>query len=124
MPSTIKSKAGLQPDVLFLKPVEAIRLVPMLEKLRNGDVDQVDISDGTQILSIRRNGTESVRSKLTLTIADTTLAQNITVNIAGHTFIRFMHAMRDWGRSVAEYTLEVPTVLNYPTIRFKLAAGS
>lgn len=124
MPAVIQSQTKIQSDVLIVTRAEAKKLIPVLEALKRGDIQQANITDGTQILSIRKDGVTNISTVLSVTIADTTLAQNMTVSIAGHSLIRLLNAFRRWGDSVANYTLDVPNVPGNPTIRFQLAAGS
>lgn len=113
------------PDVVKITPNEVKRLIPMLEALKRGDLGQVDISDGAQTLSILKDRRDQMLSKLTLTVADTTLSQSFTIRVAGHTLTHFLNSLRRWGNDVASFTFDVNNVPGLtPTIRFLLAPGS
>ncbi len=126
MPSVINVDRNIIPNVIKLKRSEVKKLIPMLEMLKRGDLGQVDINDSTQTLSIRLGWRNSaLDKKLSLTIADTTLAQNFTIRIAKHSFIHFLNALRQWGDAVSSFTFDANNQVGFtPTIRFLLAAGS
>jgi hypothetical protein len=126
MPSVIRADRNVQPDVVKLTPAEAQKLLPLLQMLKTGDLGQVVISDGSQNLTIRKdNVAQNLGKSVTLTIADTTLSQNFTIFVAGHSLIRWMNALKQWGGAVSSYTFDIPDQAgSVPTIRFLLAAGS
>ena len=122
---TARPDANILPNVIYLSRDDAKAIVPMLEHVKSGQIDELRITDGSQTLYVRKGAKSSQSSFLSRTIADTTLSQNITINVNGHTLIRFLNALRGWGDAVTSFTFEADNQTTfYPTIRFLMAAGS
>lgn len=126
MPRTLRQANDASPDVVYLKRSEALQIADELDMLRQGHIDEADVTDGAQTLRIRKDNLHSVAKIHTITITDTTMANDVTVYLSRRAIASFTHALREWGWSVAQYTFDLNEnrVIVNPTIRFFLAAGS
>lgn len=100
---------------------EAVKLLPALDRLKAGEVQDLDIvSANSHHLHVRIGGNDNVYRTESFALAANAAGAdtNIIVQIPKHSFVRLVNVLREWGRSKATFDVSACAVPGTPPVQF------